>query len=162
MEGKIVVQEHKRRGLPGHVGSPAAHGDADVGAFEGRSVVDPVPGHGHHFSQRFERIDDPELLFGNGPGENGHGFQVPGQLGLVQLFQVLAHENPAGVVQPDLGGDVCGRAGIVSGDHDDADAGIIALPDSGWDGRTYGVVQAQETPGRKKRSRDGPPGGRSS
>ena len=32
--------------LFGHVGASNAHGNADIGALEGRSVIDAIAGHG--------------------------------------------------------------------------------------------------------------------
>jgi hypothetical protein len=40
---KVVIQKHKIRRFPRHVGPAFAHGDPDVGGFERGGIVDAVP-----------------------------------------------------------------------------------------------------------------------
>jgi len=48
----------------------AAHGDADVGCFEGGSVVDAVACHGYDVASGFEGADEAELLLRHHAGED--------------------------------------------------------------------------------------------
>ena len=60
--GEVVVgQDHFRR-LARHLGAAAAHRDADIGPFQCRRVVDPVPGHGNDVPPGPQCLHDPELV----------------------------------------------------------------------------------------------------
>ena len=69
--GEVVVGEHQIGGLTGDFGAAPAHGDADIGAAQGRSVVHAVPGHRDNVAARPASFDDVELLLGRGAGEDG-------------------------------------------------------------------------------------------
>ena len=62
--GEVVVGEHHRRGLAGHVRAGPAHRDADVGAAQGRGVVDPVAGHRHDVALGLKGVGDAQLGLG--------------------------------------------------------------------------------------------------
>lgn len=75
--GEVVVGEDYFRGVFGHVGAGFAHGNADVGAFEGRRVVDAIAS--------LEGL----LVWGVGEGGRGEGVNTNhGRKGLasVQCF----------------------------------------------------------------------------
>ena len=50
--GEVVVGDDHVGRLLGDLGPLDAHGDADVGLLQGRGVVHPVAGHGHHLAPR--------------------------------------------------------------------------------------------------------------
>lgn len=80
--GEVVVEEDEI-GRGARHGSPTLpHGDADVGATQGRRVVDSVAGHRHDVSRRLEGVDDLELLRGTDTGEDGGPFDLPAPVGL--------------------------------------------------------------------------------
>ncbi len=70
MDEKSSSSSTSAGGLAGHVGAPAAHGDADVGRFQRRRVVHAVAGHGHDLAVGLERVDQAQLLLGHHPGED--------------------------------------------------------------------------------------------
>ena len=54
------------------------HGDADIGLFEGRRIVDPVAGDRHHLAAALQRLNDAQLLLRRGAGKDHLGlFQFP-------------------------------------------------------------------------------------
>jgi len=57
------VQDHVRR-LFGDIGSSYPHGDADLCRLEGRSIVDPVSGHGYDMPLPLQGLDYAVLMFG--------------------------------------------------------------------------------------------------
>ena len=67
---EAVVEEHEIGGLPRDVGAALAHGDADVGGFERRRVVDAVPGHGDDLAVGLQRLDQRKLLLRHDAGED--------------------------------------------------------------------------------------------
>src|SRR3990170_4047536 len=68
--GEVVVQQYEVCYLPADVAAAPAHGDADVRTFEGRGIVDPIPGDGHDVSVRLQGFDDAELVLGADPREH--------------------------------------------------------------------------------------------
>jgi len=68
--GEVVVHEHHLGRLLGNRGAGDAHGHADVGPFQGRSVVDAVAGHGDHVTHGLEHLHQAELVFGSDPGKD--------------------------------------------------------------------------------------------
>ena len=68
--GEIVIEQHQRGGFARHVGAAPAHGDADMGGFERRRVVDAVAGHGDDLAVGFERFDESEFLLRQHAGED--------------------------------------------------------------------------------------------
>src|SRR5262249_16868960 len=67
---ELVVEQDQRGGLASHIRATVAHGDPDVGGFEGRRVVHAIAGHGHNLTGGLESRDDPELLLRDHTGEN--------------------------------------------------------------------------------------------
>ena len=68
--GKIVVGQDHLGSLLGHIGSPQAHGDADICAFKGRGIVDAVTGDSDDIAQFFKGIYDTQLMLGIDPCED--------------------------------------------------------------------------------------------
>ena len=51
--GEVVVEQHHVGGFARHIGAGQPHGDADVGLFQRRRVVDAVAGDGDDFPLAF-------------------------------------------------------------------------------------------------------------
>ncbi|OPZ95358.1 MAG: hypothetical protein BWY71_02264 [Planctomycetes bacterium ADurb.Bin412] len=51
--GEIIIQQNQAGRLAGHIRAAAAHGNTDVGGFQGRGVIDAIAGHGHNFAGGF-------------------------------------------------------------------------------------------------------------
>ena len=64
---------------------------------------------------------------GTARGEDAYIPYPPGQVGVAHLVEFRASDKLLFYVQPDLAPDALRCRGIVSGDHDHADAGIVAL-----------------------------------
>ena len=47
---KEIIGEHKVSGFLGDFSALPAHGNADIGAFECRCIIDTITGHRHHFA----------------------------------------------------------------------------------------------------------------
>ena len=85
----VVLEDHVRR-LPGHLGASPAHGHADVGLLERRSVVHAVADHGRDVPRLLVQGEQVQLLRGGDAGED-RGVQQPlppPGVGLRQLPQV--------------------------------------------------------------------------
>ena len=61
---EVVVRQHHRRRLPRDVRSGEPHCDADVGAPQGRGVVDTVTRHRDHLPFGAQRVGDAQLRLG--------------------------------------------------------------------------------------------------
>src|SRR3546814_5746800 len=62
--GYIVGHQRDIRGLDGSIAADGAHGDAEAGAGQCRSIVDSIANHGHGAVSRFQLLDDLQLVFG--------------------------------------------------------------------------------------------------
>ncbi|EXI66264.1 MAG: hypothetical protein AW07_04610 [Candidatus Accumulibacter sp. SK-11] len=69
--GEVVVGEHQGCGLLRDRGAGDAHGDADVGGFQRRGIIDAVAGHRDDMAARLQGLDDAQLVFGRDAGEDG-------------------------------------------------------------------------------------------
>ena len=67
---EVVVQQHERGSFARHVGTTAAHGDADMGRFERRHIVDAVAGHRDDLAVGFQGRHDAQFLLGHYASED--------------------------------------------------------------------------------------------
>jgi hypothetical protein len=119
----VIKQDHGGGGLGNR--RAAAHGDADVGAFQGRRVVHAVTGHGHHMAFFLQRAHDLDLVAGRDAGEHCKLVDGGGQLIGIQAVQLGARHGRA--LESEFSRD--GRRGerVVAGDHLDGNACRPAL-----------------------------------
>ena len=75
--GIVVIREHHIGSLLGLVGSGDAHGHTDIGALDGRSIVDAVTSHGHHLIVSLQGIHDTHLVLRGDAGEHGRILDDP-------------------------------------------------------------------------------------
>ena len=142
---KVVVGEHHVGCALGHVGAGDAHADADVGALDGRCVVDAVAGHGGDHAARLPRFDDAGLMFGLDAGVDGIFEHLFHKLFVGELVEFGAHDGFFGVTDDaELFTDGNGGILVVAGDHHRADAGFAAFLDGGLHFRTHRVDHAGE------------------
>ena len=85
-----VVREDDVGRLACRLGSVPAHRDADIGAPERRGVVHPVARDHHHLAVRLEGRDEPELVHGRDPGEDGVRTLAGAQLLVAQGGQLAS------------------------------------------------------------------------
>ena len=86
--GEVVVGQHHIRCFLGDVGARDAHGNADVGGFDRRSVVDAVPRHGHDLATLFPGLHDAQLVLGRNAGVDGELVNAVGEFVVRQLVEV--------------------------------------------------------------------------
>ena len=125
---EVVVEEHEQSGLPRDLRPALPHGDPDVGLAQRGSVVDAVAGHGHDLPVRLQGPDEAVLLLGPDPGEDVVLPREAPKSGVIRRVEVLP-DCDAGVLVREaeaLGDGVRGH-GMVTGDHDDANAGGAAF-----------------------------------
>jgi hypothetical protein len=67
--GQLATHEHDVRARHGYV-SPAAHGDTDVGANQGRGVVHAVANHSNALTAPLQIGYDPILVLGQHLGDD--------------------------------------------------------------------------------------------
>ena len=136
---EVVVGQHHGGGFLGGFGAFDAHGDADVGAFEGGGVVDAVAGHGHNVSGGLEGGDEAEFVFRGGAGKDVDVLRRSGEVGVGDFFEFVSAEGCVAITDAEGLADGAGGDDVVAGDHFDADAGVLAFGDGG-DGFVAGRV----------------------
>src|SRR5436190_532907 len=68
--GEVVIEQDEIGGSACDISAALSHGDADIGAPQGRRVVDTVTGHGDDGAGAFQAVHDEELLLGADPRED--------------------------------------------------------------------------------------------
>ena len=61
--------------------------------MQGRGVVDPVAGHGHHLAAGLQGLHQPQFLRGRDAGADVDGLEALAQRGIVQLAELIAREH---------------------------------------------------------------------
>jgi hypothetical protein len=125
----VVVEQDDVGRLAGHVGAGHAHGDADVGGFQGRRIVHAIAGHRHDFVLVLHGFDNAHLLVGGNAGEQDfRRVQRQLQARRTHLPHRLAqYDDRRGIAhQADFTREGQGRVRMVAGDHDDAYPGLSA------------------------------------
>ena len=107
--GEVVVRQDHGRGLLGDFGAGDAHGHADIRPLQGRGVVDPVPGHGHHLALRLEDIHQAELMFRGHPGEHPDLPEGLFELRITQLVELRTGDDRMGFLSRGESGPPPGR-----------------------------------------------------
>ena len=147
--GEVVVEQNHVGRFLRYFRAVDAHGNADVGVFEGRSVVHAVAGHGHELVAGLQSADDAQLLGGVDAGVHPHALHQLLKRGLVELSQLLAgqHQVLGRGNNAQAFGYGLGRELVVAGNHHGRDAGGFALghglPGFGA-GRVYQAGEADE------------------
>ncbi|MNC21115.1 hypothetical protein D3C75_690840 [compost metagenome] len=77
---KIIVGKHHIRGALGYIRAGNAHGHANIRLLQGRSVVDPVAGHGDDVAPLPQGADNLHLMLGGNPGKYPQLVDPSGQL----------------------------------------------------------------------------------
>jgi hypothetical protein len=116
--------------------------------LQGRRVVDPIAGHRDNISAGLMERNKLKLLRRGDTGENIRG-QDPAPLGFGQRRLgpdfVALDDDPIPIRQTNLGGDLARRHRMVSGDHDDPDASVMAGPDRGGDVFARRIAETDQT-----------------
>ena len=116
---EVVVGEHHVGGLARDVGAHEPHRHADVGALEGRCVVDAVAGHRDDLAVALERVDDAQLVLGVHARVDADVLDLSGELVVGHLLELDAGHDAVAVQDADLLGDGAGGERVVAGDHRD-------------------------------------------
>src|SRR6516225_8570282 len=126
---EVVIKENQVRRLPGDVCTSQAHGDSDVGRLKRWRIVDAVPGHGHHVTRFFERLDEAKLLVRHRPGEYVYRSDPLSEGACRHASQFGTCDNARNISEARLAGDApCGTR-VVAGNHHDSDSRLSALLD---------------------------------
>ena len=116
--GEVVVGQHHVRRLLGDVGTGDAHGHADVGALQGRRVIDPVASHGYDVAVGFHGIDDARLVLRGNAAANLEPFGARGEVGVAHGLDFRPGQHqPTRLQHADFAGDGFRRVLVVAGDH---------------------------------------------
>jgi hypothetical protein len=97
--------------------------------LERRRVVDSVAGHRHDLAGRLERVHEPQLLLRPDAREHVDAANRPGERIVAHRLERVSVEHIGMRGDPGLARDRLRRAGIVAGDHHDANSGAPALRD---------------------------------
>ena len=129
--GEVVVGKHHVGDVLGNVGAGDAHTHADVGALDGRGVVDAVARHGDDLVTRLPSLDDTGLVLGLDAGVHAVVLDVCIELLVTHAIEVGTGDGLAAIGDDaQLLGDGHGGVDMVARDHDGADTGVVRLADS--------------------------------
>ena len=128
--GEVVIGKHHVGDVLGDVGTGDAHANADVGALDGRGVVDAVARHGHDLVARLPSLDDAGLVLGLNAGVHAVVLDVRVEFLVAHAVEVGARDGLAAIGDDtQLLGDGHGGVDVVARNHDGADTGIVGLAD---------------------------------
>ena len=128
--GEVVVGKHHVGNVLGDVGAGDAHTDADVGALDGRGVVDAVAGHGDDLVARLPGLDDARLVLGLDAGVHAVVLDVRVELLVAHAVEVGTGNGMAAIGDDSqLLGNGHGGVDMVARDHDGANTGVVGLAD---------------------------------
>jgi len=147
---EIIVQQHRAGGFAGHVRAASAHGDADVGRFQGRGVVDPVARHSHDLASGLQGVDDAQLLLWDDAGDDVGRDEALPKLLLVHPIQLGAGDDLADGSQADLASDALCRGRVIARDHHHPDAGGVTFLDSSGNSGPDRVRQSHQAKERER------------
>ena len=102
------------------------------------SIVDAVPAHSDHLATTLKAADQPELVFRKHAGEDT-AVESHRRTGLREAFRVSKRLPEIPTCWPH-----CGRDGIVTRDHNGADAGVADRTHDGFGIFAHGVLQPQQ------------------
>merc|ERR1719305_1698285 len=147
--GEVVVSEDHLRGGLGN-SSAAAHGNTNLGLLQGGSVVDTITGHGSDLVHALQVLDNLGFVEGFHSGE--HARILASHL-LLRRREVIELSTREGItlgpllLSEDSNAPANGSGGIlvVSSDHDDTDASLLAELDGGSDLHPWGVKHADDS-----------------
>merc|ERR1719334_1661412 len=147
--GEVVVSKNHLRGRLGDSGS-TTHGNTDLSLLQGRGVVDTVSSHGGDLVHSLQVLDNLGLVERLHPGEHARVLAAHLLLGGGEIVKLSAREGVA--LGPLLLGedadppaDGGGGVLVVSGDHDDTDASLLAELDGGSNLHPWRVKHADDT-----------------
>merc|ERR1719494_1219229 len=147
--GEVVVGKNHLRGRLGDSGS-TAHGNTDLSLLQGRGVVDSVSSHSGDLVHALQVLDNLGLVERLHSGEHARVLATHLLLGGGEVVELSAREGVA--LSPLLLGedadppaDRGGGVFVVSGDHDDTDASLLAELDGGGNLHPWRVKHADDT-----------------
>ena len=124
--GEIVVRQHHIRHVFGHVRAGDAHAYADIRAFDGGRVVDPVPGHGGYAAPLAPGVDDAHLMLRLHPGIDAVAIHGSLQGRVVHLVELGASNSRLAFPQDaQLVGYGNGGIPMIARDHNGTDPRLL-------------------------------------
>ena len=128
--GEVVVGKHHVGNVLGNVGAGDAHANADVGAFDGRGIVDAVARHGHDLVARLPSLYDTGLVLGLDAGVHAVVLDMRVELLVAHAIEVGTGDGMAAIGDDSqLLGNGHGGIDMVARDHHGANTGIVGLAD---------------------------------
>ena len=128
---EVVIGKYHVGDVLGDVGTGDAHTNANVGALDGRGVVDAVARHGHDLVARLPGLDDACLVLGLDAGVHAVVLDVRVEFLVAHAIEVGTGDGLAAIGDDaQLLGDGHGGVDVVARDHDGADTGVVRLVDS--------------------------------
>jgi hypothetical protein len=112
-----------------HGRHPSPHCHADVGRFECRRIINPIPGHCDNFTVSFQGVDQAQFLIGYDACEQVDRPDLMPQLSIVHVIELLSGDDLFRRFQTDLHRNGLRGYRIVAGDHHHPYAGIAAFGD---------------------------------
>ncbi|OQB39530.1 MAG: hypothetical protein BWY06_01617 [Candidatus Latescibacteria bacterium ADurb.Bin168] len=143
---EIVIRKHHIAGFFCHVSSGDPHCHADFGPFQGRSIVHAVARHRYDVPAGLQCIDDLEFVLRRYAGVHGGSAHGLAQRCFVQLVYFQSRQSVR-VFSYDakIGGDTGGRLGVISRNHNDADARTVGFHHRFCRFRAGGIQDADDS-----------------
>mmetsp|Transcript_7364 Transcript_7364/g.15986 ORF Transcript_7364/g.15986 Transcript_7364/m.15986 type:complete len:317 (+) Transcript_7364:990-1940(+) len=111
---KLVVQQHNVSGLLGNLSATDAHCNTNFSSFQGRSVIDPITGHGYDSaSNLLVRTDNhPFVNWGNARENTSMLDSLPPEVHLLFTARLLKSISVGHVISQLTPGDYCVPADV--------------------------------------------------
>ena len=92
---KVIIGQHHSGGFLRDGRASEAHGYTDIGALQGRRVIDAVARHGDHVPLGLQRPDDFHLMRGGDAGEDPDIVDNRGELSSIHTVELSAADGMA-------------------------------------------------------------------
>ena len=126
---EMIIQQHNVGGLTRNIRSRTAHGDANVGHAQGRSIVDSIPCRGYDLAFALQCLNDQHFLAGADSGKNDfRRIQSDLERGGTHLPYFVARDDArrCSSYQIDFPRNGQGGDRVIASDHDYSQAGLVA------------------------------------
>ena len=138
---EIIIQQNKVRGFAGNIGSPLAHGNANMRGFQRRGVVHSVASHRDDLAVGLQGIDQLKLLLGHSAGKDAGPRDAVAERPFIHRRDFRTRDGSSDAFESDLARDAHRGAGIIAGDHDDPDSRCLAFLNCTGNGRPDRIGQ---------------------
>lgn len=147
--GKVIISKYHISSELRHVGA-GTHSNTNISLLQRRGIVDTVTSHSNNLTKRLEEVNQLGLV------SRLHTREQRSSLGSLELLTrakviefatsvALASQILVRIEDTDLPANALSSVAVITGDHDDTNASILALPDRSSNFGARRVKHADET-----------------